>query len=256
MRIEKWGFLSSYAIYLVFCIIFSLISKDASAINSMIFAITIGSTAFAISDILFTKFSIDKKERELLFSLYELNDYARKFYISKITSKYAEKSEKMVDLLMQIFEGEEDKLVNFFEGNISIKEKENMLIEIKAYSNEELMEFVTSFFDSNSSDINEIATEDTEKNNIYELRNKQVKKEATYHFIASMVAVLGLVALLMILTLRINAASYVNNTLTVFAFLSVIVNLLLKEYYKSNSLKNIAIQKKEIQNNIRRHKGK
>lgn len=37
MRIEKWGFLLSYAIYLVFCMEFSLISKENDAISTIIF---------------------------------------------------------------------------------------------------------------------------------------------------------------------------------------------------------------------------
>lgn len=51
MRIEKWGYLLSYAIYLVFCICFSIFSEDVDAINSMVFAITIASTAFSVSDL-------------------------------------------------------------------------------------------------------------------------------------------------------------------------------------------------------------
>lgn len=249
MRIEKWGFLLSYAIYLAFCIIFSLINTDASAVNTMIFAITIASTAFAISDIFFTKFGIDKKERESLFSVYELSKYASKFYMNKITDKYTGK--KMVDLLMQIFEDDEDKLLNLFEGNISVKEKENLMIEIKAYSDEELTEFVTGLFDSDASDINEIiAEDDDEKSDIRTLCIRQEKKEAICHLLASLIAVLGLVALLIILTIRINPVSIINNTLTVIAFLSVIINLILKEYYKSNSLKKVANERKKIREDL------
>ena len=76
MRIEKWGFLLSYAIYLVFCIFFSIFNKDHPAINTMIFAITIASTLFSFSDLLFTKLDIDKKERTDLRSLYYLANYA------------------------------------------------------------------------------------------------------------------------------------------------------------------------------------
>lgn len=87
MRIEKWGFLLSYAIFLGFCIIYSITCKDAPAINTMIFAITIASTSFAISDLIFTKLDIDKKERESIFSLYYLNKSAKDFYNKKNKGK-------------------------------------------------------------------------------------------------------------------------------------------------------------------------
>ncbi len=47
--------------------------------------------------------------------------------------------------------------------------------------------------------------------------------------------------------------SYINNTLTVIAFLSVIINLLLKDYYKANSLKKIEHQKKQLIKNLETH---
>ncbi|WP_143826212.1 hypothetical protein [Scatolibacter rhodanostii] len=155
---------------------------------------------------------------------------------------------------MQIFEENEDKLVDFFEGNISVKEKENILREIEAYSNQELTEFVTSFLDCDTSDIKEIIAENDEKIDVTPLRNNQEKKELIYHFLASLTAVLGLAALLVILTMRINATDTINNTLTVIAFLSVIINLLLKEYYKSNSIRNIANEKRKIQKDLSLYK--
>lgn len=89
--------------------------------------------------------------------------------------------------------------------------------------------------------------------NIYKLLNNQKTKELIYYKIASIIAVLGLVSLLIILTLRISAMSYINNTLTVIAFLSVIINLLLKDYYKANSLKKIEHQKKQLIKNLETH---
>ncbi|WP_346891961.1 hypothetical protein [Clostridium sp. UBA3887] len=252
MRIEKWGFLLSYAIYLVFCIIFSLVSKDTAAIDSMIFAITIASTAFSISDLLFTKFDIDKKERETLSGLYQLTNQAKKFYIDKIKVKYGEKDEIMISMLMELFEENEDVIAKFFEGNLSSEEKEYLLNRVKTYSNDELTEFVMRFSEADDPEIKDVFSEyEIEEKSTDEVLNKQEKSEAINYKIASSITVLGLVALLMILTLRINAISYVNNTLTVVAFLSVILNLLLKEYYKANSLKNMEQDKKELLKDLR-----
>lgn len=254
MRIEKWGFLLSYAVYLVFCIVFSFVSEDIDAINSMIFAITIASTAFSISDLLFTKIDIDKKERESLFGLYYLTGRAKEFYINKIKVKYGQKAEKMVSMLMELFDKNEDEIVKFFEGNLSPQEKELFLNKVKAYSNDELTKFVISFSQTDNSDIKEMVSEHENKDiNIYKLLNNQKTKELIYYKIASIIAVLGLVSLLIILTLRISAMSYINNTLTVIAFLSVIINLLLKDYYKANSLKKIEHQKKQLIKNLETH---
>jgi len=254
MRIEKWGFLLSYAVYLVFCIVFSFVSEDIDAINSMIFAITIASTAFSISDLLFTKIDIDKKERESLFGLYYLTGRAKDFYLNKIEVKYGQKAEKMVSMLMELFDKNEDEIVKFFEGNLSPQEKELFLNKVKAYSNDELTKFVISFSQTDNSDIKEMVSEHENKDiNIYKLLNNQKTKELIYYKIASIIAVLGLVSLLIILTLRISAMSYINNTLTVIAFLSVIINLLLKDYYKANSLKKIEHQKKQLIKNLETH---
>ena len=252
MRIEKWGFLLSYAIYLFFCIAFSIFSTNEAAINTMIFAITIASTAFSISDLLFTKFSIDKKERESLFGLHYLTKQVRNFYINKIRIKYGQKNDKMASLLMDLFEENQDELMNFFEGKLSLQEQENFLDKVKAYSNDELTEFIVNFMKSDHSEDREVIFEDDEKN-IYEILNKQKKIEMIKFSIASSIAVLGLVALLVILTLRISAIPYINNVLTVVAFLFVIINLILKEYYKANSLKNMEQQKKKLLNDLKSH---
>lgn len=249
MRIEKWGFLLSYVIYLVFCIFFSIFSMDTAAIDSMILAITIASTAFSISDLLFTKFDIDKKEMELLSGLFYLTNYTKKVYIKKIEDKYGEKAEEMVSLLLELFKENEDEITRFFEGNLSLQEKENFLIKVKAYSNDELIEFVMSFLELDSSEIKEMVSED-EENSTFKLLNKMKRKGEIKCKAASIIAVLGLVALLIILTLRIGAISRVNNTLTVVAFLSVIINLLLKEYYKAHSLKKLEQQKKQMLNEM------
>ncbi len=252
MRIEKWGFLLSYAIFLVFCMGFSLISKDNDAINTMILSITIASTAFSLSDLLFTKIDIDKKEKESLVGLYYLTDFARRFYASKIKVKYGKKAEEMLSMLMELFSGNEDEIEKFFEEKLSSDDKEKFLNKVKLYSNDELTEFVVSFIETNNSDINEIVNEDEElEDSKQNLLSKQEKKEVIYYVIASSIAVFGLIALLIVLTLRISVTSYVNSTLTIIAFFFVIINLILKDYYKANSVKTLEEEKKKLFKDLR-----
>ena len=72
-----------------------------------------------------------------------------------------------------------------------------------------------------------------------------------YYVIASSIAVFGLIALLIVLTLRISVTSYVNSTLTIIAFLFVIINLILKDYYKANSVKTLEEEKKKLFKDLR-----
>lgn len=257
MRIKKWGFLLSYAIYLIFCIVFSLVSKDNDAINSMIFSITIASTAFSFSDLLFTKIDIDKREREALAGLYYLSDFARKFYKSKIEVKYGEKAEKMLFMLMELFAGNEDKIEKFFEEKLSLEDKEEFLNKVKSNSNDELTEFVINYVETENSAIIEMVNEvgdGEQEDSIKDLLGKQEKREGIYYVIASSFAVLGLIALLIVLTIRISPTVYVNNALTIIAFLFVIINLILKDYYKVNSLKTMEEEKKKLFKELQEHK--
>ncbi|MBZ9624729.1 hypothetical protein G9F71_017910 [Clostridium sp. FP2] len=249
MRIEKWGFLLSYAIYLGFCIIFSITSKDTPAVNTMIFAITIASTSFSISDLIFTKLDIDKKERESLFSLYHLSEFAKRFYINKIMEKYNDKAEKMVSVLMELFD--EAELEKIFSCSLTVEEKENYLNKIKEYSNDGVKDFVKDFFETD----NKMAIEDDQddKKNTSKIIKSSKSNEQIKYILASGIAVIGLIALLIILTERIEAIPYINNALTGLAFLAVVLNLLLKDYYKANSLKRQTEEKNKLIGDISRH---
>ena len=59
-----------------------------------------------------------------------------------------------------------------------------------------------------------------------------------------------------VLTLRISATSYANNTLTIIAFLFVIINLILKDYYKANSVKLLEEEKKKLFKDLRENNEK
>jgi len=245
MRIEKWGFLLSYAIYLGFCIIFSITSKDTSTVNTMIFAITIASTSFSISDLMFTKLDIDKKERESLFSLYHLTKYAKNFYINIIMEKYKDEADKSVSVLMELFdEAEIDKIIS---GSLTAAEKETYLDKIKENSNDGVKDCLNKLLESDDEMAieNNKDDEDDEKK-IPEMLKFSKRNEQIKYILASSIAVLGLIALLVILTVRIETIPYINNALTGLAFLAVILNLLLKEYYKANSLKRQTEEKNKL----------
>ncbi|MPN13510.1 hypothetical protein SDC9_160831 [bioreactor metagenome] len=157
----------------------------------------------------------------------------------------------MVSVLMDFFEG--DELEKFFSGNLSVKEKEDFLNKVKALSNNEVTNFVEEFLKSDADKISKQNEDD--KKSTSEMLSEREKKEKINHWIASSIAIIGLIALLIILTIRIKSIYYINNSLTGVAFLSVIINLLLKEYYKTSSLKKITEEKNKLLKDIEKHKG-
>jgi len=252
MRIEKWGFLLSYAIYLVFCLFFAFFTEDQDAVNSMIFSITTASTAFAISDILFTKYNIDSEESDSLFGLYRLTGHAKKIYIKRIIAKYNKKAEKIILTLMDLFEDNDKLLEDFLYGKLSESDKKEFFTRVASCSDDELNEFITNYLKLDNSDIVEMVSEDeSEDMNIYK-QNSQRKRQIIYR-VASGITVLGLVFLLVIITMRIRVPSYANNAFTIIAFLAVIINLILKEYYKASSLKKIKIQTMKLIKDLEEH---
>lgn len=249
MKIEKWGFLLAYTMYLIFCIIYLICYKDSPSIDTMIFAITITSTLFSISDLLFTKFHIDKKEREALTSLYSLTEFAESYYKKLIKDKFGEQAEKIVTHLMDIFSDSE--LVQLFSGNFTEVEVEFFSQKIREESNDELTKFVDNLL---TSDLSDSVNKEENVENTYELLSGREKSEKLFYCFASIIAALGLVALLVVLTIRIKPIPYLTNIFTVIAFLSVILTILLKEYYRSNSIKSVNEQKKELLNDLKERK--
>lgn len=250
MRIEKWGFLLSYAIYLVFCIFFALFSEDKTAINSMVSAITIASTLVSVSDLFFCILGINKKEKESMFGLYNLSWEIANIYLAKIQERYGEKAYEILTMLEDMFEKDEERIKKFCNGNLSVEEKQEIKDKVKRYGNEELVEFVMDYLEEEFCDDEMI--ENDEHETIKELYSKQEKRERKYNFLASSIAVLGFVVLLVLLTIRINIPADVNNIFTVSAFLSVIINLLFKDYYKANLLKKLEKKRKKLLEDFKR----
>lgn len=90
---HKWVFLVAYVIYMLFAIVFTIVSNKSEIIDTLIFSVTIASTFFSISDLIFTKLDIDRKESDELFTLLFLSQYAQKIYLKKIEVKYGKDAE-------------------------------------------------------------------------------------------------------------------------------------------------------------------
>lgn len=247
MRIEKWVFLLSYAIFLLFDIFFSLFSKDSGSINIMIFAITIASTCFSFSDLFYTLYNDNRKVRKALLRLFKLEDKAENHYRKIIETKYNQQAKNLVEQLNIIFKDDEEMLFRFFTGNLSTKEKEIFLDRVKRQSGDELVTVVTDFLElDNLEELETVSGISEQDRDIGDFLCAQKKKETMLHNISSVWALAGLTALLIILTIRIEPLPYICNISTIVAFLSVIVNVLLKEYYNANLRKEIAKQTVEV----------
>lgn len=240
---HKWVFLVAYVIYMLFAIVFTIVSNKSEIIDTLIFSVTIASTFFSISDLIFTKLDIDRKESDELFTLLFLSQYAQKIYLKKIEVKYGKDAEIKLSELKKIL-GEEafEKIVS---SNLSKEEKENYL---KQVNDIKLKKFLNELIQTN--DEQEIVGVEDERSVVDVL--KSVKRREKFYFsLPSIVAVIGLISLLVILTLRVEPQPKINNVCTLVAFLSVITNLLLKECYKDKSLKQLADERREIIKDIK-----
>ncbi len=93
--------------------------------------------------------------------------------------------------------------------------------------------------------------ENTPIHDIFLRNRKNVKRNKC---LATCMAILGLIALLIVLTTRINAIAYVSNIMTIVAFLAVIINLLVKDCYKKDSLERYEAERREIIEDLESYK--
>lgn len=98
----------------------------------------------------------------------------------------------------------------------------------------------------NDDDIKEISNRNQETKDIDEILRVQKKKERVYYIMATITAIAGLISLLVILTIRCQPVDYINNVITVLAFICVIFNLFVKDYYKAESIKKLENEKKKL----------
>lgn len=153
----------------------------------------------------------------------------------------------MAAVMTELFDGAElDKIIAV---SFTAEEKEIYLNRIKEYTNDGIEDFEKYLFEP----IKEKLIEDEDEKMMPEVMKSPLRKEQIKYILASSIAVIGLIALLLILTMRIETKPYINNTFTCLAFLAVILNLLLKEYYKANSLKKQNEEKNKILSDLSKH---
>ena len=243
MKIQKGIFLISYILYLTWAIVYVVLSNSGSKIDTLIFSVTIASTFFSVSDLVYTKIEIDRREADEMFTLYFLTKYAEEFYMKKIKDKYEENAEKKLYDLKNLL-GEEE-LEKIFQGDLT---KDEEIMYLNKVNDLELKKFLASLIKNQGKMVGLIEDDDKEVARIL----KDVKrKERIYFSLPNILMVIGLVSLLVILTLRVEPITKINNFCTLGAFLSVIISLTLKECYKANSLEKLALEKKQIIRDIK-----
>lgn len=209
-RFASWFLLVCMAAFIVFTIFF----YDASKVNIIISAVTIVSLALSVTDVIFSMLDIKKKEREEIFSLYELLGMLENFYSREIERKYAEEASQIVESL------------------------ENAL-------DEKLVLFLEAIMDSQETDDEEITEQEIE-----EIETRAIDRENKQYLVIWGVVGIGVLAFIMILLGHIEIEAAVVNLLTEIAFLFVILNILIKDYYKKKSLKEISLARDEVKEDI------
>lgn len=211
----------------------------------MVFSVAIASTAFSIADLIFTKLDIDRKEHELLSSLYHLSKHLQEFYMNEISKKYENEAEQLMSVLMELFT--QDEIDKILYNKLTDEEKEELLNKADS-CNEQTKILLSNYINS---DIESDMFNNEDETDVDLLLKAETFKQKIKYILASTIAVLGLTSLLIILTIRLEPLPTINNTLTLLAFLSVVITLLLKEYYKSDSLKNLNKEKTKLLNEVK-----
>ena len=235
MKIQKSIFLISYIIYLFWAVVYVMISNEGAKIDTLIFSVTVASTFFSISDLIYTKIEINKREGDEIVALYFLNKYVEEFYMQKIDNKYGEKAKKKLSALEDAL-GEKE-LQKIFQSNLTKDEEAACLNKVNDI---ELKQFLVALIE----DKEELDMLNEEE--VTEPLKEKKRRERLYFMLPDILMITGLVSLLMILTLRIQPLIKISNVCTVGAFLAVILNLTVKEYYRSHSLEKLAAERKEI----------
>lgn len=238
MKIQKSIFLISYIIYLFWAVVYVMISNEGAKIDTLIFSVTVASTFFSISDLIYTKIEINKREGDEIVALHFLSKYAEEFYMQKIDNKYGEEAKKNLSVLKEAL-GEKE-LEKIFQSDLT---KDEEVAYLNKVNDIELKQFLEAMIE-NKEEL-DMLNENNEEEVTESLKEKK-RRERLYFMLPDILMGAGLVGLLMILTLRIEPLVKISNVCTVGAFLAVILNLTVKEYYKSNSLEKLAAERKEI----------
>ena len=239
MKIQKSIFLISYIIYLFWAVIYVMISNEGAKIDTLIFSVTVASTFFSISDLIYTKIEINKREGDEIVALHFLSKYAKEFYMQKIDNKYGEEAKKKLAVLEDAL-GEKE-LKKIFQSNLTKDEEAAYLNKVNDIESKQLLKAMIE----DNEELLDMLNEDNEEE-VTEAVKEKKRRERLYFMLPDILMITGLVSLLMILTLRIQPLIKISNVCTVVAFLAVILNLTVKEYYRSHSLEKLAAERKEI----------
>jgi hypothetical protein len=253
MRLSSNIFLIAYAIFLVFGLGFVIISSDSGSINNLICAVSIASSAISLSDLFYSKLNIDKSERIQLTTCYLVAQHKSNYYMKQIEKKYGGAAEEMISRLMQVFN--EDEIERLFSNDFTDDEKNAYLEKIKITIDDENRASQISM------DINELTSFEKDEDftdeqsvledgaNVIKLLQAGKSKEKNNLLIANMIAILGLTLFLVVLAwdnIFQKHISTLNNVLTISAFLTVVLNFLIKDNYRAKSLQEIESTKKEL----------
>lgn len=262
MKLTSNIFLYVHAIFLIFCIGFVIVCPDENSINNLICAISIASTSISLAELFYTKTDIDKMERRELEGLYVYVKKLQDKYMKEIKYKYNDEAQKIILMIYNIFT--EEEVDRIFDKDIIDKEQLDKYLEKirNSISNvtvrDELINFIINL-NNNKAELNEITDDELEEQNKVEIKDilKKVEKKENFNLnIAKCIIIIGFTLLLVVLTVNnINEIMYgkissVNNVLTVIAFLTVIINFIIKDKYKSKSLEKLRVDKKQIINEL------
>ena len=252
MSLSKNVFVYSYCLFLFICLFLVVINSNCSYINDLISAIAIASASISFGELFYTKASIDKKERQQICFLYNYYSIKGENILQDLEDKYKDDAENLMNLVLEVLDEKELDMISknkdYYEKNKKkIFEKVDKVLE-----NKEDIRIVKDYIEqlSQESDKEDEADEEAINNGL----SNAIRKEKKNFIIANIIIILGFTAFFLFLTIPNLLGKYtniVNNFLTVFAFISVILNVIIKDNYKAKSLQELSKERKEVLSNIK-----
>lgn len=239
-----------YGLILVLFFIGSIIYKSHKLINYFVSALSIASAFISLAELFYTKASIDKDERIQLKNSYNLCKILSKNLEQKIIKKYKPEVDKIYNILHQIFNEDEQNII--LTHTFSEEQKKEFISRITNYTENEndIKNFCTVFLESMPDEILELYEDDID--DIDDMLSNGEYKENTNKKISKFLTILGFICIIVIFiisSLNNNFKNFIisiNNPITIIAFLCLIINILLKENYRSKSFEYIEEVRKDL----------
>lgn len=241
--------LSVYLMIALVGIVVLLVIHDEKIINGFIFFMSLIGLLISIAELIHSVIDSERKDRKIKMILLSFYHHEAIKYENLIFEKYMGIIEEIEETLSKLYpkpvvekileldidEAEMDKLLNDLD-NANIDEK-----------NKETLRSWLSLSKDNSEGVEEFeVVEEEEINILKEIIEKRRKKEdIIIKVLVVMEIIIFFSPLILLLTdfpLHSNI-SFVNNILTSFAFLIVILSLRVKEYYMDEAKKNMDLIK-------------